>query len=343
MKTHDAELGRIKDLLQGNPRGIKITRIARDLGMNRNAAAKYLEILLMTGQVEVLEHGMSKIFILSRRTGIPTMLDGSPDMILVLDAGLRIARVNGHYLKYAGRKQEDLLGKRADAFVLPILGCSRVLDGILQARFGEDARMEIREADSEGRVCYFDVRLTPAVFNDGTRGITVIIGDITNERKMQETAAAESKKLVEGILACIDDPVVLLDARSRRIAFLNPAACRMFGYGQGEYAGKDAGILAGTTGTIPGYSALVEEDFHRYGFFETRSPMRRADGREFAANLQLRPVMDNKGELRNIVMIVRDVTTMPGTGHEVVHGAGDSSRIQPAIFSSACRSPYPAI
>ena len=71
MKTHDAELQRIKDLIRDNPKGMKITRIARTLGMNRNAAAKYLEILLMTGQVEVFEHGMSKIFILSRRDRHP--------------------------------------------------------------------------------------------------------------------------------------------------------------------------------------------------------------------------------------------------------------------------------
>ncbi|MDD1696481.1 MAG: histidine kinase, partial [Methanoregula sp.] len=98
MKTHDTELQRIKDLLRDNPKGIKITRISRELAMNRNAVAKFLEILLMTGQVEMLEHGMSKIFILSRCTRIPTMLDRSEDLIIILDQKMKISLVNDNYL-----------------------------------------------------------------------------------------------------------------------------------------------------------------------------------------------------------------------------------------------------
>jgi len=42
MKTHEEELQQIKGLLRDNPKGLKITRIARELAMNRNAAAKFL-------------------------------------------------------------------------------------------------------------------------------------------------------------------------------------------------------------------------------------------------------------------------------------------------------------
>lgn len=343
MKTHDAELQRIKAFLRENPKGIKITRIARELCMNRNAAAKYLEILLMTGQVEVIEHGMSKIFILSRRTGIPTMLDGSTDMILVLDANLRIARVNGNYLKFAGRKEEELLGERVESVILPVIGDARVRERIRLARFGEDARTEIRETGGDGREYFFDIRLTPAVFNDGARGITIIISDVTDEKKIQETAAAESRKLVEGILACIDDAVVLLDAKSSTISFLNPAACRLFGCGQDSCIGKEAGFLAGTTGRVPGYSATVEEAFRRQGFFETRSQMKRSDGGEFPANLQLRPVFSSRSELRNIVLVVRDISVRGGTHEEVAHDAWETPRIPYSIFFSTGTHPNKAV
>ena len=107
MKTHEAELQQIKDLLRDHPKGLKITRIARELAMNRNAAAKFLEILLMTGQVEVVEHGMSKIFILSRRISIPTMLDRSDDLILILDKDMKISSVNENYLAFTGLKREE--------------------------------------------------------------------------------------------------------------------------------------------------------------------------------------------------------------------------------------------
>jgi PAS domain S-box-containing protein len=336
MKTHDAELKLITDLLRDNPKGLKITRIAQKLGMNRNAAAKYLEILLMTGQVEVLEHGMSKIFILSRRTGIPTMLDGSSDMILVIDSLMNVSRVNDNYLKFAGMKQENLLGKRVDGCGLPILMNPLVLDKIHRARFGEDVRTEVKEAGRDGREYFFDIRLTPAVFNDGRRGITIIIGDVTQEKKMRETAADEGRKLVEGILSCIDDAVVLLDSRSGAISFLNPAAQTMFGYGPDEYTGREAGFLAGKTGAIPVWGQNLADAFHRQGHYKTESRMKRNNGTEFSASLQLRPIYDSSGGLRNLVMIVRDLPVGTGTGLAVAHDTREPVMpLPPGIFSSA--------
>jgi PAS domain S-box-containing protein len=343
MKTHDTELKRIKDLIRDNPKGMKITRIARTLGMNRNAAAKYLEILLMTGQVEVFEHGMSKIFILSRRTGIPTMLDGSSDLILVVDSEMKVSRVNDNYLRFAGMRQEDLIGKRADGSGLPVLSNPLIRDRIRQAQFGEDVRMEVEEAGAGGSAFFFDVRLTPTMFNDGTRGITVSISNITQERKMQEAAAEESRKLVEGILSCMDDAVILMDSRSGTISFLNPAARVMFGYGPFEYAGKPAGSLAGITGTIPLDSANLAVAFRQEGYFETDMHMKRHDGSEFPACLQFRPVYDTKGGIRNLVIVVRDLTVRSGDNLEVMRNAWDPACIPSAIFSSPRRRPNQAI
>lgn len=343
MKTHDAELQRIKDLVRENPKGMKITRIARALCMNRNAVAKYLEILLMTGQVEVFEHGMSKIFILSRKTGIPTMLDGSSDLILVIDSGMKISRVNENYLRFAGMKQEELIGKRADGSGLPVLANPLIRDRLHRARFGEDVRTEVEEKGTDGTVFFFDVRLTPTVFNDGTRGITVSISDITKERKMQDAAAEESRKLVEGILSCMDDAVVLLESRSGTITFLNPAARVMFGCDPGECNDKTVASLAWITGTIPLHDANLAGAIRQEGFFETELPMRRHDGTEFLASLQFRPVYDTNGGIRNLVIVVRDLTVRTRGSQNVIHDAWDRAGIPCEIFSSPRRRPNQAI
>ena len=46
-------LARIKDLLKGRPRGMNVTEISREMGMNRQSAAKYLEMMVMSGHVDV--------------------------------------------------------------------------------------------------------------------------------------------------------------------------------------------------------------------------------------------------------------------------------------------------
>jgi len=191
MKNHDAELERIKDLLQSNPGGMKITRIAGKLAMNRNAAAKYLDILLMTGQVEMLEHGMSKIFFFSRRTGIPTMLDLSADLILVLDKDMKIARINDNYLKFGGRQREEVLGKSPVSVCLPVISEPGVSKKLTEAFHGTDIRMDIRIMHQNEEL-YFGVRMTPTVFNNGTPGITVILENITGQKK-NELSLLESE------------------------------------------------------------------------------------------------------------------------------------------------------
>ena len=316
MKTHDTELQLIKDLLRVHPKGMKITRIARDLAMNRNAAAKYLEILLMTGQVEMLEHGMSKIFILSRRTCIPTMLDRSKDFILILDRDMKISQVNENYLEFTGMRREALIGKRPDVICIPVIGKRPLFDRIRESHYGADIRTEVREVLHD-REFFFDVRLTPTVFNDGKRGTTIIIGDITQEKQALESVTDENRTLIEGILSCICEAVILMDVRSGTISYVNPAALKMFNFSRMELVGKNPGLLIGIGGTIPGYPGNLKDIFRKQGYYETESRLRRNGSGEFTVNLHLRPICNTYGNANNIVMVIRDMTSCTMTGQGV--------------------------
>ena len=51
----------IKDLLQKNPQGLSITDIVKKVNINRNTDGRYLENLLVSGQVDMHRFGMAKI------------------------------------------------------------------------------------------------------------------------------------------------------------------------------------------------------------------------------------------------------------------------------------------
>jgi PAS domain S-box-containing protein len=328
MKTHEEELQQIKGLLRDHPKGLKITRIARELAMNRNAAAKFLEILLMTGQVEAVEHGMSKIFILSRRISIPTMLDRSDDLILILDKDMKISSVNENYLVFTGLKREDILGKRPDLISLPLIGTRPLFDRIRESHFGADIRTEIREIIDK-KEFFFDVRLTPTVFNDGTRGITIIIGNITHEKKVLESVSDEKRTLVEGILACIDDAVILMDSGMATILFANPAALRMFDLSRRDIVGKNLGVLIDYRSMTPQYSGSLNNAFMKQGYFETESRLKRNGNGESRVNLHLRPIYNSHGEVSNIVMVIRNTNLYPVPIEGVFHYDASNLRIPP--------------
>lgn len=53
MILEQEKIARIKNLLKFKPKGMSISDISHSLKMNRNSVAKYLDLLLISGQVEM--------------------------------------------------------------------------------------------------------------------------------------------------------------------------------------------------------------------------------------------------------------------------------------------------
>ena len=56
------ELARVVDLLKGQPDGLSITDISKSLDMNRNSVSKYLNMLVISGRVDMRSVGVSKVY-----------------------------------------------------------------------------------------------------------------------------------------------------------------------------------------------------------------------------------------------------------------------------------------
>ena len=99
------KITRIKKLLKARPKGLTISDISHSLKINRNSVAKYLEILLITGQVEMRMYGNAKVYYLSRRVPISSMLKFANELILVLDSEFRVVEANDNFLSYYNLKR----------------------------------------------------------------------------------------------------------------------------------------------------------------------------------------------------------------------------------------------
>ena len=85
MESYHQELDQIKKVLRATSKGLTVTEIARHLKVNRNSLAKYLDILLTSGLVEMKAVGSAKIFSLTKRVPISSILSLSSDYIFVFD------------------------------------------------------------------------------------------------------------------------------------------------------------------------------------------------------------------------------------------------------------------
>jgi PAS domain-containing protein len=111
MNASRNELIKIKDVLKANPKGLSLSDISRLVSMNRHSIAKYMEMLTISGQVEMRFLGPSKVYYLSQRVPISAMLGFSSDMICTLDRDMKVIQVNDAFLTFFGQSRENLAGQ----------------------------------------------------------------------------------------------------------------------------------------------------------------------------------------------------------------------------------------
>jgi PAS domain S-box-containing protein len=174
----------IKKHLRWNPRGLTISDLNTKLNMNRNLLAKYLDMLLISGQVEMKVTGTAKVYFLSQRVPVSAMLEFSSDFIVMLDAEQRIIQVNEPVLRLLNEKKESLLGKKRHEPGNPFFGSLPLPEPV---KNGETAQEKITETSSviNGKARHFRVKMVPTAFEDGSRGTTFIVEDITEKKEAE--------------------------------------------------------------------------------------------------------------------------------------------------------------
>jgi PAS domain S-box-containing protein len=227
----------IKDLLKENPQGLSITDIVKVVPINRNTAGRYLENLLISGQVEMRRLGMAKIYILSQRVPLSAVLSISSELVIQLDNSLRIIFANEPFLKLVGTESKSLLGKNIEYTPVALVfdeAFTRFIENIKEGINGKDSAWDIVLTKKD---LIFVCRIAPTVFDDGRKGVSVLLEDIT-EKKRTEKTLQESEERYRQLVDISPDAVIL--HQDRKIIFMNPAALNLLGASHSdEFIGKN--------------------------------------------------------------------------------------------------------
>jgi PAS domain S-box-containing protein len=179
--TEQEKISRIKILLKAHPKGLTITDISSKLKMNRNSAAKYLEILQISGHVESKSYGTAKVFFLSHRLPISALVSITSDLIVTLDEHHRILFINEAFCDLFAVTKEEIAGNHIVDIFRTGIG-STVLPGVFSDIIaGNEEVHEVRLPRDTGDL-FFKIKSMKTVFDDGSRGITIILEDVTREK-----------------------------------------------------------------------------------------------------------------------------------------------------------------
>jgi PAS domain S-box-containing protein len=225
---------RIQEVLKDHPHGLSIKEISTSVGMSRNSVAKYLEVLTATGRLEVRHVGNAKLFSLSQRMPVESVLHFTREIIIVLNHNLQIVQASDSLCTFTGSPRESILHTRLSAHPVALLSpveeneLTRLLGG------GESWKKEIRVV-RQGTEVFLEGRFIPTILDNGDPGVTVILEN-TTERRAAEKAMQGRERLLHTIFQIPAVPRFFID-RNHKVVFWDRALEIMSGIKSEEVVG----------------------------------------------------------------------------------------------------------
>jgi len=301
VESYQKELTRIRTILKNNPKGMTVTDISKEMDINRNSVAKYLDILLISGHAEMITFGPAKVFFPSRRIPLSAILNFTLDYIVLLDRDLKFLQMNDNLLKLMDIRREDIIGRSVESFSSSILQIPELITNAQKAIDGKESTIETKfTLEDEER--YLKIKHVPTTFDDGEPGATLIIEDIT-ERKKSEEKMKQAVKEWEVTFNSVSDMISILD-QNFTIMRANKSFAEFFQCKPEECIGKKCyDLLHGTNKThspCPYKQVQSTKKSATVEFFEPHV------GRRF--EISASPIFNDDGEISGSVHIMKDIT-----------------------------------
>lgn len=298
------KVDKIKRLLKWHQRGMTISDLASEMKINRNLVAKYLDMLLISGQVEMQLIGAAKVYFLSRRVPVSALLEFSSDLVIVFDSDQRILQVNEQVPLLLETEKGALVGKTIHELDNPVF---RALKASWAARGPQEKGEAVSDLDCiiRGEERHFRAKQIPTAFEDGSDGLTFIVEDITTRKKYEEMLRI-SEARYRGLVQSSGEAIIGNDPAGNIISW-NPAAERLCGYQEAEIIGKPMNLLvpAGSQGDLSGILQRIHsgESIRRHDM-----KMMRKGGAVLDVLITISPIVGEYGAITGASSIARDIT-----------------------------------
>jgi PAS domain S-box-containing protein len=298
------KIDKIKRILKWHPRGMTISDLASEMKMNRNLVAKYLDMLLVSGQVEMQIVGAAKVFFISRRVPISALLEFSNDPVIVTGSDGKIQQVNEPVTALTGLPRQDLMYRLPEEidnpFMQLICNCVNSRDPKAAGEHVSDLCCTISSGDY-----HFRVKQVPTVFEDGSDGFTFIAEDVTSRKKYEEMLRISEARF-RGLVQSIGEAIIG-SALDGTITSWNPAAEQLYGDKEVEVlstpitellVGKSKDEFVAILGRVAGGEQVRRHEMR----MTTRS------GRVIDVLISISPILGESGAILGASSIVQDIT-----------------------------------
>jgi PAS domain S-box-containing protein len=144
-----------------------------------------MDVLTISGQAEMRPLGPAKVYYLSQRVPISALLNFSSDYILVIDNTRKIIQISDNLLQFVNVEREAIIGLSIEEFPNPMFTGQEMQSRLKNVLDGKEIAFETKVQDSD-REYYLHVRMLPTTFEDGSQGVTWLLQDITERKRLYE-------------------------------------------------------------------------------------------------------------------------------------------------------------
>ncbi len=247
--------------------------------------------------------------LLEREERFRSLIDGSSDIISVVNREGIIQYVNAPAEIVLGYSPEELIGQNILKYIHPddlAISIAALSPGTPPEMIGPF--LELRAQHKDGSWRYLEVTGREMHDNPVIQGTIVNCRDITDRKEMEEKLRS-SRFLLEKTFSSLSDGLFLIDARTIQIIDCNRAALKIFGYTREEMIGQSPGAVFRDASTFDEFSHQIDPEFSEtdlLGRFETW--MRRKDGTIFPTECSITPLIDKQSGHVGWVSLVHDIT-----------------------------------
>lgn len=163
-----------------------------------------------------------------------------------------------------------------------------------------------RIVDNTGDVHWADFKFSLTDWG-GSSAILLLVADIT-EKVVKENQLRQAKLLFEKVFNSLQEAVLVIESRNRKVLVCNGAAEKIFGYRQEEIRGKSTRQLHVDDNAFARFAELSEPVLENGKSFSTAYTMLSKDGREILTEITVTPVDDLTGWTHGVISVIRDIT-----------------------------------
>ncbi len=224
---------KIMKVLREYPEGVTIRTLAEKTGISRNTISKYLDILMALGRIEMRSVGPAKVFCISHRIPIQGIIDFINDGIIVCDSDFKIIQANNKAKEIIGH--DKLVGKNIKEIPL-FKDRSDLLNALQGALQGKETCLNYIPYQTNESLKYIHIVSVPTIFEEGDRGIFIIIYDVTKEYLMRRRLE-ESEKRYRLLIENVPIYIILIN-KEDEIVYMNKYMIESRGLKEDDIIGK---------------------------------------------------------------------------------------------------------